>query len=143
MVNKDRLKLDQPISKEEITNSIIKINNDKALGLDGLTIEFYKSYIDWTRMDLTMLYELVIEEGSLGTNRNRNLIRLVPKDGDKDLINNWRLIYLFNVSYNIMAKIQALRMENILPNVLNSIQIGFMKEKYILENIITYWEAMD
>lgn len=47
------------------------------------------------------------------------------------------------VSYNIFAKILTLRVVEVLPSVINSAQTGFVKGGYILENLITCWEAMD
>ena len=81
--------------------------------------------------------------GSLGQDVNRGIIKLLPKDGDKTLIRNWRPITLLNVSYKILAKIMALRLVNILPKFVNSTQTGFIKGRYILENLITSWEAME
>ena len=50
---------------------------------------------------------------------------------------------LLNVSYKILAKIMALRLVNILPKFVNATQTGFIKGRYILENLITIWEAME
>lgn len=45
----DRVKPDQSISKEEIVNAIAQMNNDKALGPDGILVEFYKTRVDLAR----------------------------------------------------------------------------------------------
>ena len=47
------------------------------------------------------------------------------------------------MSYKILAKIMALRLVNSLPKFVNSTQNGFIKGRYILENLITSWEAME
>ena len=48
-----------------------------------------------------------------------------------------------NVVYKILAKVLAIRIEKILPNIINSTHTGFVKGRYILENLITCWEAMN
>ena len=59
------------------------------------------------------------------------------------LINNWRPITSLNLVYKILAKVLAIRIEKILPNIINSTRTGFVKGRYILENLITCWEAMN
>lgn len=88
-----------PITLQEVKNTIKTLNNDKALGPDGLTIEFYKANEDWVSHDLHELYTEVFNTGSLGERINSGIIKLLPKDGDKSLIKNWRPITLLNVSY--------------------------------------------
>ena len=89
------------------------------------------------------LYNGAISVGSLSPEINRGIIKLLPKEGDKTLIKNWRPISLLNVSYKILVKVLALRLVHILPKFVNSSQTGFIKGRYILENLITAWEAMD
>lgn len=89
------------------------------------------------------IYEEAFNQGSLGTDINKGITKLLPKDGDKALIKNWSPITLLNVSYKSLAKILALRLENVLPKFICSTQTGLIKRKYILENLITSWQAME
>lgn len=137
------LALKKPITVGEIENAIGALNNGKALGPDGLPIEFYKVNIEWIIEELLEVYKEAIEIGSLGLDINRGIIKLLPKDGDKSLIKNWRPITLLNVSYKILAKVLAHRLVDILPRFICSTQTGFIKGRCILENLITSWEAME
>lgn len=65
----------------------------------------------------------------------------MPNGGEKSLIKNWRPIALLNVSYKILAMILAGRLGNVLRKVVNSTQTSFVKGRYILENLLTGWEA--
>lgn len=132
-----------PISIEEIKGTIKALKDDKAPKPDGLSIEFYKANLSWISKDLFDLYNEAISVGSLSPEINKGIIKLLPKEGDKTLVKNWRPISLLNVSYKILAKILALRLAHILPKFVNSSQTGFIKGRYILENLITAWEAMD
>jgi hypothetical protein len=125
------------ISVEEIVGAIKALNNEKAPGPDGFSVEFYKANISWICNDLFDLYSEAFTNGTLGQDINRGIIKLLPKEGDKTFIRNWRPITLLNVSYKILAKVMALRLVNLLPKFVNSTQIGFIKGRYILENLIT------
>lgn len=112
----DSIPLNQKVSIEEISAAINSLNSDKALGPDGLPIEFYKANIEWIAIDLHDVYFEAFDNGSLGTGINKGTIKLIPKEGDRALIKNWRPITLLNASYKILAKVIALRLEKLLPN---------------------------
>lgn len=139
----DVMSLSIPISIEEIEGAIKALKDDKAPGPDGLPIEFYKANITWISKDLLDLYNEAISTGSRGPEINRGYIKLLLKEGDKNLIKNWRPITLLNVSYNFLAKVLAIRLVHILPKFVSITQTSFIKGRYILENLITAWEAMD
>lgn len=135
--------LSKNISLDEIEVAIKALKDDKAPSLDGLPIEFYKANISWISKDMHDLYIEAIFLGSLGLEINSGIIKLLPKYGDKALIKNWRPITLLDVSYKILAKILALRLVHILPKFVSATQTSFIKGRYILENLITSWEAME
>ena len=99
--------------------------------------------MDLVYKDLQDIYTKGITDGSLGASINSSIIKLLPWDGDKALIKNWRPIMLLNVSYKILAKILALRLVDILPKFICATYTGFIKGRHILENLITNWEPMD
>lgn len=143
ITEEDSQSLKKTISVGEVKNAIRNHSNDKATGPDGLPVEFYKANEEWICQDLHELYTKAYENVSLGELINKGIIKLLPKEGDKSLIKNWRPITLLNVSYKILAKVLALRIENVLPKFIFPTQIGFIKGRFILENIITSWEVMD
>ncbi|XP_057814617.1 uncharacterized protein LOC131028370 [Cryptomeria japonica] len=42
-----------------------------------------------------------------------------------------------------MAKVVANGMIRILPKIISPTQTGFVKGRYILENLVTYWESLE
>lgn len=135
--------LSRKISLEEIQKAIKAMENDKPLGMDGLPIEFYKDNLDWIGEQLLLFYNDAFDNGSLGINVNRGFIKLLPKVGDRSLVKNWRPITLLNLSYKIIAKLLARRIAEITKNIVSITQTGFIKGRYILENLITSWKAMN
>ena len=64
------------------------------------------------------------------------MITLIPKeDANLKDLSNWRPITLPNVDYKIASKAIAARIEKVLPLLINSNQTGFVKGRYIGENI--------
>ena len=76
------------------------------------------------------------EVGKLSISQRRGVITLIPKvdSGLLDL-QNWRPITLLKTDYKIASKAIARRIETILPRLVYPDQTGFMKERYIGENL--------
>ncbi len=103
---------------------------------DGLPCEFYKFF--WPKIK-DVLYNALkhaYEKGELHISARRGVITLIPKkDKDINYIKNWRPLTLLNCDYKIIAKLLALRLKNILMKLIHSDQTGFLKNRFIGENI--------
>ena len=121
---------------EEVKWNINSLANDKSLGCDGLPINFYNTNIDWISSDWLALYEDSFIRGFSGRNINKGMIKLIPKNGDKYEIKNWRPITLLNISYKIIGKLLAKRIEDFIDRFILVRQTGFINGRYILENLI-------
>ena len=58
-------------------------------------------------------------------------------------MSNWRPISLLNIDYKIATKAIANIVKNVLNSLINSSQTGFLKGRYIGENIRTLCEIID
>ena len=66
----------------------------------------------------------------------RSVISLLPKKGKELLfLKNWRPISLLNTDYKIVAKLLSLRIKKVLPHLISDDQYGFLKGRFIGENI--------
>lgn len=85
--------------------------NKSPPGTDGLSIEFYNV-------------------------QGIAYITLIPKPS-KDIryLNNWRPIALLICDYKIAAKCLANRMKRILPDLISQERTGFLKGRFIGENV--------
>lgn len=75
----------------------------------------------------------------MSNDQRKGVITLGPKK-DKDRTNlkkNWRPISLLNFDYKIVAKVLANQVIGILPKLIDSDQTGYMKNRFIGENIRT------
>ena len=128
--------LDQPITKNELYNTLISMNRNKTPGLDGLPTEFY--IVFWPDIcDLLInSYNFSMDNGIMSQSQRNGVISLLPKkDKDSLYINNYRPISLLTVDYKIFAKTLANRMKKYLGGIINSDQSGFIKGRSIGNNI--------
>ena len=119
---------DQNINIEEIAKALSELPNDKTPGCDGFTTNFYKFFWPDLKNLLIDTYRYTFTNGSLSNDQKRGIINIIPKEG-KDLryLRNWRPLSLFNTDYKILTKT--------LSNRLQSEQVGYIKGRYMGENI--------
>jgi len=58
-------------------------------------------------------------------------------------LKNWRPITLLNTDYKIITKCIAIRLKKVLPNIIHSDQTGFLKGRFIGENIRLALDVID
>jgi len=74
--------------------------------------------------------------GSLSVTQRRGIIKLIPKkDSDPHFNKNWRPITLLNCAYKIATKAISNRIKSVIPKLINHDQTGFLKGRFIGENI--------
>ena len=103
---------------------------------DGLPAEFHKTF--WTDLApiLTSALNYTHNTGTLSITQRRGIIKLIPKkDADPHFIKNWRPLTLPNCDYKIAAKAIANRIKTVIPKLINNDQTGFLKGRFIGENI--------
>ena len=105
-------------------------------GDDGFTAEFYNCFFDLVSRDLVNSFNTAYNEGELSISQRRGVITLVPKeDSCLSDLSNWRPITLLNLDYKITSKVIANRIERFLPRLIHPDQTGFVKGRYIGQNI--------
>ena len=72
------------------------------------------------------------------------IITLIPKPNkETTLLENWRPISLLNTDYKIATKVIGNRVKQVLPSIINDSQTGFIKGRYIGENIRLLFDIID
>ena len=142
--DEDRDNLEGPLNYEECKNVLESFQNDKSPGEDGFTVEFCKLFYDLLSENLLACLNEAYEENELTISQRRGVITLLPKeDGSLLDLHNWRPITLLNVDLKIAAKAIAKRLETVLPNLIHPDQTGFVKGRYIGENIRLISDVLD
>lgn len=140
----DKLKCEGLITIDECTKSLLEMKNQKSPGSDGITTEFYKIFWNDIKQFYVNSINYSYENGQLTELQKQSIITLIPKPGkDTTDLKNWRPISLLNVDYKIATKVIANRIKNVLTSIISSSQTGFMKGRYIGENIRILFELLD
>ena len=134
--DEDRDNLEGLLTYDECQEVLETFQADKAPGEDGFTAEFYKHFFELVGNDLIASFNEAHVKGELSISQRRGVITLTPKeDGSLLDLSNWRPITLLNVDLKIATKAIAKRLDQVLPNLIHSDQTGFVKGRYIGENI--------
>ena len=132
------------LSLEEIEKVLVSFEKNKTPGEDGFTVEFYETFFDMLQNDLLNSYNEAFQNGKLSISQRRGIISLIPKeDNDLSELTSWRPITLLNVDYKILAKTIAKRIESSLPKLIHSDQTGFIKDRFIGQNIRLLTDLME
>ena len=131
------------INEEECINALKDFDNNKTPGTDGLPAEFYRFFWPDICHDLLASYNFAFQHGTLSISQRRGMISLIPKKSkDKTLLENLRPISLLNVDYKILTKVITKRIEKVLPTLINSDQTGYVKGRYIGENVRLIYDVI-
>ena len=124
------------LTEKECLEALKNMDSDKSPGTDGLPAEFYKTFWDDLSSILIDALNYGYNTGQLSITQRRGIIKLIPKkDSDPHLIKNWRPITLLNCDYKIAAKAIANRVKAVIPGLINNDQTGFLKGRFIGENV--------
>ena len=84
------------------------------------------------------------DKGELSNCQKRGIITLLPKkDKPTDVLNNLRPVTLLNVDYKIATKVIANRLAKVLPDIISPNQTGYVKNRYIGENVRLISDVID
>ena len=132
----EKEKCEGMLTKAECLQALKSMKPGKTPGSDGLPIEFYKVF--WNEISDCPLNAInyAYIEGKFSISQRRGIVKLIPKkDAEPYFVKNWRPITLLNSDYKIAAKAIANRLQNVLPKLIDSDQTGFLKGRFIGENI--------
>ena len=123
----ESMSLESDLTLDEIKNVLKSFQSNKSPGEDGF---------DLIGIHLLNSYNEAFTKGQLSISQRRGVICLIPKD-DSCLIesSNWRPLALINVDYKILAKTIGQRIESILSSLIHSDQTGFIKSRFISQNV--------
>ena len=140
----DKNNIEGKLNDYECFKALDEMETNKSPGSDGLSVEFYKIF--WKELKQYFLKSInySFENNHLTDLQKQGIITLLPKPG-KDLkhIANWRPISLLNIDYKIATKAIANRIKTVLQNIISPNQTGFIKNRYIGENIQIILKIID
>ena len=120
------------------------MKNEKSPGSDGITVEIYKTVWDDLNQYLVDSLNVSFVNGHLTDLQKQGIISLIPKSG-KDLttLSSWRPVILLNLDYNKPTKTIANGVKNVISQIINESQTGFIKDPYIWGNVRLTFELIE
>lgn len=130
-----RNRLDQDSSLEEAQEVLGHLQSSKALGIDGITIEFCSLYQELLVPRFTSLLAQFTSLSSLPESMSEALIVLVPRPG-KDIENcaSYRPISLINMDAKILAKIWVPRLSRVILFMLIRLVLCLRRARTLISN---------
>ena len=140
----DKDKCDLELSVEELGKNLKMLPNNKSPGCDGLTSEFYKIFWLYIKDLIFDSFLYSFESGLMSIDQRRAILCLLPK-AKKDLrfLKNWRPLSILNTDYKLLAKLLATRLQSVIANIVGPDQSGYIKGRFIGENIRTIIDTID
>eukprot|EP00253_Pinus_taeda_P001635 PITA_01635 len=140
--NEQNQALSREVSLEEVEEVVKEMPNDKASGLDGFTINFYKACWEIVKLEVWEVVEESRRSASILKSLNSTFLALIPKEEEDTTPTKFRPIGLCNVLYKIISKVIANRLKPILPGLISEEQSGYVEGRQILDNILLAQEMV-
>ncbi|KAL3694356.1 hypothetical protein R1sor_008007 [Riccia sorocarpa] len=131
-------KLIKAPSVEEINRTVRSLKNEKAPGSDGMTAEFVKEIWENAEQDVVDFILTFWSTGQLSWKQLTSVIKLIPKEGNRLKVTNWRPLQLLNIGYKIISKILPNRLGEIAGTIVDLEQKGFIKGRAISDNVLKF-----
>ncbi|KAL3696464.1 hypothetical protein R1sor_010540 [Riccia sorocarpa] len=129
--------LEETPSEELIITIVMEMPKEKSPDIDGVMIEILRIGWEFMREDCFLMVQGFWGKKKLVGKDSKGVIKLIPKNDRKQLLQNWRPITLLTTTYKIVAKILAIRLKSMLPGIINTQQTGFVAGRNIIDNILS------
>jgi hypothetical protein len=125
-----------------VFEAISNIEHNKAPWPDGFPVEYYQRFWPVIKDDLMIMF-VQVKDGDLPFyNLNFGVITLLPKKEDASRIDQYRTIFLLNVSFKIFTKVNTNRANVIAHKIIRPTQPSFNLGRNILEVVIILHETI-
>ncbi|MCO5600623.1 hypothetical protein L7F22_054738 [Adiantum nelumboides] len=100
-------------------------------------------YWDFISQPLQEGLQEIFDTGIMPQSMSSGIISLIPKGGDASTLRQWRPITLMSSVYKILARMITSPLRPYLPDLIHSSQTGFVQDRSILDNVVTFYEAVE
>lgn len=129
--------LDSPFTDEELMDTIKNLASGKAPGPDGYTTSFYKTLRKVLIQPMLKAFNSITSSSVFPPQALEAHITVLLKPG-KDTNNpgGYRPISLLNCEVKFFSKMMATRLQQILPSLIHTDQVGFVQGREACDNTI-------
>ncbi|KAK2656145.1 hypothetical protein Ddye_009197 [Dipteronia dyeriana] len=138
----EREVLEVGFSEEEVWAAVCSYDGNKALGLDGLNLEFVKANWNDIQVDfMNFIYEFHRNRESV-KDLNKTFVALIPKSTHPESMKDFRPISLVSSMYKILAKVLANHLKLVMGSLISESQSAFVKGRQILDSFVVVEEII-
>lgn len=120
------------------------LQNNKAPGPDGFSIEYFKMFSDRLLSPLTNMIKEALNNQTLPGSLELATITLLPKpDKDRRKCSSYTPSSLRNADYKVISKLLAIRLEDIIPKIIHPDQTGFIRNRQGSDNVRRLFHIID
>ncbi|KAL3681925.1 hypothetical protein R1sor_024881 [Riccia sorocarpa] len=103
-------------------------------------LELQENMEIWTesKPDVLDFIDFFWSTNMLSWKQQSGIIKLILKEGDSQLVKNWRPLMLLNVDYRLISKLMANRMREIMDSVVDKQQNGFIQGRRIADSVLNF-----
>jgi len=128
--------------EDEIKEALFSMEDNKAPGPDGFPAEFYQHFWEAIKGDLMQMFRDLARGHLPLFSPKFDVITLIPKVQEANVIQQYRPICLLNVSFKIFTKVVTNRLNLIADKVVSPSQTTFMRGRNILEGVVILHETV-
>ncbi|KAI3354586.1 hypothetical protein L3Q82_019090, partial [Scortum barcoo] len=130
-------RLTEPLQLCELQAALRSMQGQRAPGIDGLTVEFYKAFWDVLAADILDVFNESLAYGSMPVSCRRAVLTLLPKKGNLQDIKNWRPVSLLCVDYKLLSKALAFanRLRGAMEQVIHRDQTYCVPGRSMVDNV--------
>lgn len=117
------------VDEAEVESLILQLNNDSAVGWDGISPLLLKNCKNVLVPHITYLFNCCLQNGVFPDALKKALVHPIHKGGDRNCVNNYRPISVLPVLSKILERILNNRLKDFLDrfNIIAENQYGFRK----------------
>lgn len=123
------------LSVGELYKALQGMESGKAPSIDGLPVDFYKSFWSELGEDLLEVLNESLAEGQLPLSCRRAVLTLLPKKGDLTDIKCWRPVSLLCSDYKLLSKTLANKLAGVMDGVIHPDQTYCVPGRSIFDNV--------
>jgi hypothetical protein len=126
----------------DVYSTLIRVDINKAQGIDGIPTIIYRNLADVVAPSLTMMFNLSIQSGIIPSEWKWANIIPVFKKGDAHSVTNYRPISLLPIIGKILEKCIHTYIYNILLNDISKQQHGFMRNRSTNTQLVDFYDQV-
>ncbi|QHO46030.1 LINE-1 retrotransposable element ORF2 protein [Arachis hypogaea] len=138
----DSERIGRMVSPLEIKEVVFAMGSLKAPGRDGIQAVFYQQHWQKVGVYLYNLVQNIFKNPTLVSDINETLLVLIPKIEPVSSLKHMRTINLCNVSYKVVTKILAKRLQTLMAKLVRPTQTSFVPGRHSSDNIIITQEVI-